>query len=130
MHDLSKRDSLVYWLEFKNDEEFDTRSFGSIAGGSALKFRIFRRKETGNWQAGGEKGNQPKEITKEEAIEYARSHRDQLLKGVELLDGLPDERIRRRLRSTSGPNGRIGSGCEPIGVGPQILQPAFSDQAR
>ena len=67
-----------------------TRSFGSIAGGSALKFRIFRRKETGNWQAGGEKGNQPKDITKEEAIEFARSHRDQLLKGIELLDGLPD----------------------------------------
>ena len=70
MHDHGNRDSLVYWLEFKNDEEFDTRSFGSIAGGSALKFRIFRRKESGNWQAGGEKGNQPKDITKEEAIEY------------------------------------------------------------
>ena len=90
MHDHGNRDSLVYWLEFKNDEEFETRSFGSIAGGSALKFRIFRRKETGNWQAGGEKGNQPKDITKEEAIEFARSHRDQLLKGVELLDGLPE----------------------------------------
>ena len=90
MHDHGNKDSLVYWLEFKNDDEFDSRSFGSIAGGSALKFRVFRRKETGNWQAGGEKGNQPKDITKEEAIEFARSHRDQLLKGVELLDGLPD----------------------------------------
>jgi 5-methylcytosine-specific restriction protein B len=90
MHDHGNKDSLVYWLEFKNDDEFDSRSFGSIAGGSALKFRVFRRKETGNWQAGGEKGNQPKDITKEEAIEFARSHRDQLLKGVDLLDGLPD----------------------------------------
>ena len=90
MHDHSNKDSLVYWLEFKNDDEFDSRSFGSIAGGSALKFRVFRRKETGNWQAGGEKGNQPKDITNEEAIEFARSHRDQILKGVELLDGLPD----------------------------------------
>ena len=90
MHDHGNKESLVYWLEFKNDDEFDTRSFGSIAGGSALKFRVFRRKETGNWQAGGEKGNQPKDITNEEAIEFARSHRDQLIKGVELLDGLPD----------------------------------------
>ena len=90
MHDHGNKDSLVYWLEFKNDEEFDSRSFGSIAGGSALKFRIFRRKETGNWQAGGEKANQPQDITKEEAIEFARSHRDQLLKGIELLDGFPD----------------------------------------
>ena len=90
MHDHGNKDSLVFWLEFKNDDEFDSRSFGSIAGGSALKFRVFRRKETGNWQAGGEKGNQPKDITKEEAIEFARNHRDQLLKGIELLDGLPD----------------------------------------
>ena len=90
MHDHLNRDCLVYWLEFKNDDEFDSRTFGSIAGGSALKFRIFRRKETGNWQAAGEKAYQPKDITKEEAIEVARSHRDQLLKGVELLDRLPE----------------------------------------
>lgn len=90
LHDHGNRDSLVYWLEFKNDDEFATPKFGSIAGGSALKFRIFRRKETGNWQAGGEKANQPQDITKEEAIEFARSHRDQLLKGVELLDKLSD----------------------------------------
>lgn len=88
MHDHGNRDSLVYWLEFKNDEEFETTKFGSIAGGSALKFRIFRRKETGNWQAGGEKANQPQDITTDEAIEIARSHRDQLLKGIALLKKL------------------------------------------
>lgn len=88
MHDHSNRDSLVYWLEFKNDDEFATTKFGSIAGGSALKFRIFRRKETGIWQAGGEKANQPQDITTEEAIEIARSHRDQLLNGVTLLEKL------------------------------------------
>jgi len=36
MHDHGNRDSLVYWLEFKDDEEFPA-IFGSIAGGSALK---------------------------------------------------------------------------------------------
>lgn len=90
MHEANK-DSLVYWLEFKNDEEFDTKRFGSIAGGSALKFRIFRRKETGNWQAGGEKKNEPKDISVEEAVEIARTHRDQLLNGVELLEAFPDD---------------------------------------
>ena len=89
MHDHSNRDSLVYWLEFKNDEEFETRHFGGIAGGSALKFRIFRRKETGNWQA-ADKSNYPQDIPIEQAVETARSHRDQLLKGIELLNGLPD----------------------------------------
>jgi 5-methylcytosine-specific restriction protein B len=89
MHDLSNRDSLVYWLEFKNDEEFETARFGSIAGGSAMKFRLFRRKETGVWQAGSEKGNQPQDISLEKAIEIARDHRDQLLRGTELLNQLP-----------------------------------------
>jgi len=36
----SSHDSLAYWLEFKNDDEFPTKDFGSIAGGAALKFRL------------------------------------------------------------------------------------------
>lgn len=51
MHDHANRDSLVYWLEFKNDEELP-KQFGSIAGGSALKFGIYRRKESGAWILG------------------------------------------------------------------------------
>lgn len=90
MHETGNRDSLAYWLEFKNDEEFETRQFGSIAGGSALKFRVFRRKETGNWQAAGPNANQPIDISIEQAIEIARTHRDQLLKGAELLKALPE----------------------------------------
>jgi 5-methylcytosine-specific restriction protein B len=89
MHDHGNHDSLVYWIEFKNDDEFATKRFGSIAGGSALKFRIFRRKETGNWQKGSEQGNKPEDISVAEAIEIARSHRDQLLRGVKLLEDLP-----------------------------------------
>ncbi|QDT91740.1 DUF4357 domain-containing protein [Gimesia algae] len=89
IHDHSNKDSLVYWLEFKNDDEFETRNFGSIAGGSALKYRIFRRKETGNWQAGSKQGNRPEDISVEEAIAYARDHRDQLITGCELLEALP-----------------------------------------
>jgi 5-methylcytosine-specific restriction enzyme B len=52
MHAHGNRDSLVYWLEFKDDEEFPAR-FGSIAGGSALKFGVYRRRETGTWATKG-----------------------------------------------------------------------------
>ena len=86
MHDHSNRDSLVYWLEFKDDEELPA-FFGSIAGGSALKFGIYKRKETGAWMT-GHPTNQ-KEISSDEAIEVARKHRDQLLLGVDLLERLP-----------------------------------------
>jgi 5-methylcytosine-specific restriction protein B len=87
MHAHGNKDSLVYWLEFKNDDELPA-VFGSISGGSAFKFGIFRRKETGTWVTADE-GNNPKDLTVEEAVVIARKHRDQLLRGVEALRQLP-----------------------------------------
>ncbi len=87
IHNHSNRDSLVYWLEFKNDEELPGTMFGSIAGGSALKFGIYRRKETGVWMKGSPQNQQ--ELSTEEAIQITRNHRDQLLRGAELLERLP-----------------------------------------
>jgi 5-methylcytosine-specific restriction enzyme B len=86
MHSHGNKDSLVYWLEFKDDEELPGR-FGSIAGGSAFKFGLFRKKETGKWTTGDPKNQQ--ELTVEQAIHLARQHRDQLLAGVKLLENLP-----------------------------------------
>jgi hypothetical protein len=86
MHDHGNRDSLVYWLELKNDDEMPA-IFGSIAGGSALKFGLYRRKETGAWMTGSPQKQQ--ELTVEEAVEMARKHRDQLIRGTKLLEKLP-----------------------------------------
>ncbi|MFB3779406.1 MAG: AAA family ATPase [Bryobacteraceae bacterium] len=86
MHNSSNRDSLVYWLEFKDDEECPA-IFGSIAGGSALKFGIYKRKETGAWMTGAAKNQ--REMSIEEAIATARRNRDELLAGVRLLEQLP-----------------------------------------
>jgi len=83
MHNHGNHESLVYWLEFKNDEEFQ-RIFGSISGGSAFKFKLYKGKDTGEWIA----GNAPKNsrvIKVDEAIDIARKHRDQLILGCELL---------------------------------------------
>ena len=52
MFDSSNHDSMVYWLEFKNDAEFPSTRFGSIAGGSALKFGLYRRNKTQAWTIG------------------------------------------------------------------------------
>jgi 5-methylcytosine-specific restriction protein B len=88
IHAHGNQDSLVYWLEFKNDDEFPA-GFGSIAGGSALKFGIYRRKETGAWMTGT--ATSQKEISVAEAIAIARKHRDQLVAGAKLLEELaPD----------------------------------------
>ena len=87
MHAHGNKESLVYWLEFKNDEEFPGTKLGSISGGSAFKFRIFRRQGTEQWVKGSPQSEQP--ITEPEAVAVAREHRDQLLAGVDLLEGLP-----------------------------------------
>ncbi len=84
MHENSDHDSLVYWLEYKNDEEFPSPNFGGIAGGSALKYGIYRRKDTGLWMTGAP-SNQ-RSISEEEAIQAARSHRDQFVAGAEVLE--------------------------------------------
>ena len=88
VHNHSNRDSLVYWLEFKNDDEFPA-VFGSIAGGSALKFGLYRRKETGAWMTG--RSVDQREVTTAEAIKIAAKHRDQLVRGTKLLDEMPGE---------------------------------------
>lgn len=87
IHSHGNKDSLVYWLEFKDDDEFPSPRFGSISGGSAHKFGLFRKRETGKWVTGAPLHEQ--ELTLEQAIEKATQHRDQLLKGVDLLDKLP-----------------------------------------
>lgn len=84
LHDHGNRDSLVYWLEFKNDEEFPTPQFGSIAGGSALKFGIYKRRETNVWMTGHPRDQ--RDLSVEDAVAIARRHRDQLLAGVGLLE--------------------------------------------
>ena len=37
---MNNQESMVYWLEFKNDEEFKTSVLGGIQGGSAGKYTI------------------------------------------------------------------------------------------
>jgi 5-methylcytosine-specific restriction protein B len=87
MHNISNRDSLVYWLEFKDDEEFPTKRFGSIHGGTNLKYGVYLSKERNTWVTGSSR--KIVELSVEEAIAIARRHRDQLLKGADLLDKLP-----------------------------------------
>jgi 5-methylcytosine-specific restriction enzyme B len=86
LFNLGNRNSLVYWLEFKNDDEFRTVSYGSISGGSAYKYIIFKRNSDGTWITGS--GQNPVELTVDEAIETATKIRDNLLLGAELFESI------------------------------------------
>ena len=80
------RDALIYWLEFKDDDEFPA-SFGSIAGGSALKYAVYKRNDTSAWMTGSP--SQQRDVPVSEAVRIAQSHRDQLLAACRLLEALP-----------------------------------------
>ena len=85
MHAHGSHDSLVYWLEFKSDDEFPTRQFGSIAGGSALKFGLYKSQESGEWMTGNPKNQITLSVP--DAIAMARKHRQQLVAAVTVLPG-------------------------------------------
>ncbi|EFH84759.1 AAA family ATPase [Ktedonobacter racemifer] len=84
-----EHNGLSYWLEFKNDSEFPSLFFGSIAGGSSHKYGVYQQTETGKWISGTPQ--REKEVSQEEAIEIAKEHRRQLVDGCTLLDTLPLE---------------------------------------
>ena len=86
MHGRESSESrcLAYWLEFKNDEEFAGNRFGGIGGGSALKFGIFQRQSDGAWITGSPQTQQV--LSLEDAVAIARTQRDELLTGAEVLE--------------------------------------------
>jgi 5-methylcytosine-specific restriction protein B len=83
LHGRGAKDSLVYWLEFKDDDEFPAR-FGGIGGGSALKFGLYQSAETEQWMTGS--SSQQRRLTKDDAIQLARLQRDQLVGGARVLE--------------------------------------------
>lgn len=83
MHGRGTKDSLVYWLEFKDDEELPDL-FGGIGGGSALKFGVYKAKETGQWMTGP--ATAMKVLSVAEAVALARSQRDAILAMVDVLE--------------------------------------------
>ncbi|UWG95942.1 AAA family ATPase [Dehalobacter sp. DCM] len=80
---VMNHDGLAYWLEFKNDEMMDTRHYGSIAGGSSLKYIMYKRKSDNNWMT----GSPQKQVilSLDQAIEKGRKIRDAIVRGAEVI---------------------------------------------
>ncbi len=77
---------LMYWLEFKNDEEFAGHSFGGIGGGHAMKYGIYQRQSDQEWMGGSAMA--PRVLPLDEAVAIARRQRDELLAGDAVLAAL------------------------------------------
>jgi 5-methylcytosine-specific restriction protein B len=88
MHKREGQDCLMYWLEFKNDDDFP-RLFGSIRGGSALKFGVYQSAKTGQWMRFSTEQRAGAPISEDEAIAVAAGQRDHLVAGCTALEELP-----------------------------------------
>ncbi len=74
-------EALCCWLEHNADcREY----FGSIAGGSAYKFGLFQKKDTGEWMTGSPQ--KPEVLSEEQALEIGKTIRDALVKGVDIIN--------------------------------------------
>lgn len=73
-------ESLCCWIEMNKECRM---AFGSISGGSAFKFGLFQKKETGVWITGSP--NAPQELSDEEALVLGKEIRDALVRGTEVI---------------------------------------------
>ena len=76
----NNNDSLCYFLEFYPKCKYN---FGSISGGSAYKFVLFQKVDTGQWMTGS--AQKPQILTEDEAVQLAIEIRNQIVSGVELI---------------------------------------------
>ena len=85
------RDSLVYHLEFKNDEDFNTSNFGGIGGGTAGKFTIFHSNKFDQWVKW--EGNSQVPISDQAAQERAYEISQNLVKLHHHIENSPHETL-------------------------------------
>lgn len=89
-HNVTNDQPMDYWLEFKNDEEFDYRLFGSISGGSAAKFGTWQEKKTGTWRYRRPGARDLESVPESEAIAVIQERRNELLAAVEAVRSFAD----------------------------------------
>ena len=82
-HNASNEQPMDYWLEFKNDADFQHRLFGSIAGGSAAKFGPWQEKKTGSWRAKQPGSRSIETISEDAALVALEERRTEMLQAVE-----------------------------------------------
>lgn len=78
--------SLVWWLESKQDDQFDAGFFGSIRGRNFLKHGLHQSPEDGGWRTGTM--SNVVSLSEAEAVAYATRQRDQLLAAARVVQDL------------------------------------------
>ncbi|MDP3273837.1 MAG: AAA family ATPase [Deltaproteobacteria bacterium] len=81
-----------YWIEFKNDEEFNNRNFGGVSGATASKFGPWQEKKTGAWRNKIADKPQIENISEDAAFAELQRRRVEILSAVEAMRSLGTQR--------------------------------------
>lgn len=84
-YNVTSRQPMDYWLEFKNDDQFESSDFGSVSGGTAAKFGTWQEKDSKVWRAPKPRARTMHTISQEQALEIVRIRRDEILRAVEAI---------------------------------------------
>lgn len=84
INETRDKENLCYVLEF--DKQYSP--FGGIGGGSAYKYGLYYSLDKQSWMTGA--GRSPKALSQSEAIELGTHIREELLKGVEVIESIGD----------------------------------------
>ena len=84
INETRDKENLCYVLEF--DKQYSP--FGGIGGGSAYKYGLYYSLDKQSWMTGA--GRSPKALSQSEAIELGTNIREELLKGVEVIESIGD----------------------------------------
>jgi len=93
-YNVSGDQPMDYWFEFKNDDSFNTRLFGSIRGGSAAKFGTWQDKNTLKWRVKKAGAKEIIEINEDKAIEVVNSRRTEILNTVTILEKIAPQKYK------------------------------------
>lgn len=95
-YNLTNDQPMDYWLEFRYDQVFSYRLFGSISGGSAAKFGTWQDKGSGQWRAKAPGSPSIRDISEDQALGIIRERRQEMLAAVAALQpfsGRPSQEI-------------------------------------
>jgi len=84
-HNAANEQPMDYWLEFKNDDEFNCALFGSILGGSSAKFGTWQERKTGAWRALRSGSRSIENITEDQALQVVEGRREEMLRAVQAI---------------------------------------------
>lgn len=82
------KEPLDYWLESRTDAVFNTRLFGTIAGGSVAKFGLWQDNATGQWRTRNPGSRHARPLSEDQALQIVDQRRREIINAAAALNAI------------------------------------------